>query len=277
MPVELWIDDGSPWYMSPDIWVVPGMDPEAGPGVPIAEHPAWIWARVHNRGDRRAANVTVKYYWANPSTAVTVESATLVGTSFANIDPGESREVLCVTPWTPTWVNDGHECVIVEAFSSVDPVLHGTTGPFQVRADRHVAQRNLHVLQVSPLMSLAAIPFAVANAAHFHSAAIEVRVERDKIARLEPLMQTLGLDALPEESKGLTTFGVRPYRCGEKATDVGKQKLKIESPAPSRLPLALLVDTSRRTSGGAFFRIEQFADGELVGGVGALLIAEEGV
>ena len=36
MAVELEIRDGDPWYLSPDVWTVPGNDPEGPPGLPIA-------------------------------------------------------------------------------------------------------------------------------------------------------------------------------------------------------------------------------------------------
>jgi hypothetical protein len=101
MAVELWIDDGDPWYLSPDIWVVPGNDPNGLPGIPILNMPSYVWARVHNRGTTGVSNATVRYYWADPSMAITPSTATLIGTSYVNLTPGETKEVLCLTRWIP--------------------------------------------------------------------------------------------------------------------------------------------------------------------------------
>lgn len=62
MAVELEIRDGDPWWLSPDVWVVPGIDPLGAPGMPIAGMPAYIWARVRNLGDTDVANAEVRYY-----------------------------------------------------------------------------------------------------------------------------------------------------------------------------------------------------------------------
>ncbi len=145
--LRLTIEDGNPWYLSPNIWTVPGSDPLGPEGLPVAGHPCYLWARVRNIGDVRAENATVRFYWANPSVGVTRDTATLVGTAFVTVDPGATGDVLCLTPWVPAWVNQGHECVLAETFHPLDPLP--TTVNFAVPSDRHVAQRNLSVLQVT--------------------------------------------------------------------------------------------------------------------------------
>ena len=44
--VLLEIEDGDPWYLSPNVWTVPGTNPEGPPGLPIAGKPAYLWARL---------------------------------------------------------------------------------------------------------------------------------------------------------------------------------------------------------------------------------------
>ena len=83
MPVQLHIRDGNPyWYLSPDIWVVPGNDPSASPGNPIAGQAAYLWAHVANIGSTDANSVRVDFFWANPALQVTRSNATLVGSAF---------------------------------------------------------------------------------------------------------------------------------------------------------------------------------------------------
>ena len=147
MPVTLEIDDGDPWWLSPDVWAVPN-DPTGAPGTPIAGQPTYLWARVHNTGGDDAVNATVRFYWANPATTVNRSTATAVGSANVTIPAGGVQEVLCLTPWVPSYVNDGHECIIAEAFQDfADPLPPGVD--FQVPTDRHTAQRNLAVLDVS--------------------------------------------------------------------------------------------------------------------------------
>ena len=123
MAVDLWVDDGNPWYLSPDIWVVPSDDPNDPPGMPVADVSAYVWARVRNRGSTPVTNASVRFYWADPSTVITPTTATLIGTSSVSLSASESKEVLCVTPWIPQFVNGGHECLLAQAFAPSDPAL----------------------------------------------------------------------------------------------------------------------------------------------------------
>jgi len=145
MPVELEIPDGDPWYLSPNIWTVPGSDPEGPAGAPVEGDPCYLWARVTNNGNFLVQNATVRFYWANPSVGFDRTTANLVGTSFVTLSAGETQDVLCLTPWYPEYVNQGHECVLAEAFHPSDDPLPGTV-QFNVPTDRHVAQRNLSVI-----------------------------------------------------------------------------------------------------------------------------------
>lgn len=145
MSVSLEILDGSPWYLSADIWTVPGDDPEGVPDQPIVGTPCYLWARVHNNGTALVQNAQVRFYWANPSVGFDRSSANFIGTANVTLAGGAQSEVLCLTPWVPTFVNGGHECVLAEAFhSSLDPLP--ATLAFNVSTDRHVAQRNLSVV-----------------------------------------------------------------------------------------------------------------------------------
>lgn len=150
MSVQLSIDDGSPWwYLSPDIWVVPGTDPNGAPGTPVAGQSAYLWARVHNTGDTDAANVRVDYYWADPTMQVARSTAHFVGSAFATVPAGATREALCLVPWVPTIVNGGHECLVATATHPADPLPNPLPDAFDPPTYRQVAQKNLTVLAMS--------------------------------------------------------------------------------------------------------------------------------
>jgi len=148
MSVSLEIADGSPWYLSPNIWTVPGDDPEGPPGQPIVGTPCYMWARVHNQGTDLVQNAQVRFYWANPSVGFDRSSANYIGTANVTLAGGAQSDVLCLMPWIPTFVNGGHECALAEAFhTSLDPLP--ATLAFNVPTDRHVAQRNLSVVMAA--------------------------------------------------------------------------------------------------------------------------------
>ena len=161
MSIALEIRDGNPWWLSFDIWTVPGNDPDGAEGIPIVGTPCYVWARVSNTGTSRVENATVRFYWANPNVGFDRTTATPIGTAFVTLNGGEAQEVLCLTAWLPSFVNGGHECLLVEAFhTSLDPLP--SSPAFDVTTDRHVAQRNLNVLAAQGTMMFSA-PFEVHN------------------------------------------------------------------------------------------------------------------
>jgi hypothetical protein len=277
MAVELWIDDGNPWYLSPDIWVVPSDDPNDPPGMPFEGISAYVWARVHNRGSTAVSNATVRYYWADPSTLITLATATLIGTSSASLAAGETKDVLCVTPWVPQFVNSGLECLVAEAFAPADPLPPSSpSDPIDVPGDRHVAQRNISVGKAAPMMMFLH-PF-VMGAGGRAGGKVALRVRRAPLEILKPLVRAIGLDRLPDEAPELDEVGVRPYRCGEPVDDVGKPELALEMRPGERRGMALAVRVPEKTpdGAGALFLVEQLAGDEVVGGVGVLVLAEGG-
>jgi hypothetical protein len=150
--VELLIKDGSPdWWLSPDIWVVPGTDPGGPPGTPAVGLTAYLWATVRNEGDLDASQVQVDFWVADPSLQIRKSTANHIGTAFADIAAGGSQDVLCLVPWHVTLVNGGHECVVVEASSPADPLSPPPADPDVLDPPdyRQIAQRNLSVLTVS--------------------------------------------------------------------------------------------------------------------------------
>lgn len=161
MSTELMIRDGDPhWWSSPDIWVVPGNDPNGPPGQPIAGEPAFIWGRVHNIGEQPVSGANVNFYWSNPATGVLRSNSTFVGSAFVDLEPGETKEVLCVIPWVPVVVNGGHECLVAEVIHSSDPLPSPLPDAFNPPLYRQVAQKNLTVLTMKKSMQV--LPIQVA-------------------------------------------------------------------------------------------------------------------
>lgn len=151
MTVQLVVRDGTPdWWESPDIWVVPGTDPEGAPGAPVAGQTAYLWARVANQGSTDVSQVQVDFWVADPTTQIRRSTAHHIGTAFADVPAGGTQEVLCLVPWAVTVINGGHECVVVAASSGADPLSPTPADPdvLDPVTYRQIAQRNLSVLEM---------------------------------------------------------------------------------------------------------------------------------
>lgn len=270
MSVELSIDDGNPWYLSPDIWVVPGNDPNGPIGMPVAHKPAYVWVRVNNRGTAPVSNAVVRYYWADPSTAVTVSTANLIGVSYVSLNPGEEKDVLCLSPWIPTWANNGHECLIAEAFSVEDPLpQRGAGDTFDVPNDRHVAQRNISVIYAS---SMVIHPFIVGGAPQLRSEEVTLRARQAPMELLIKLKRTIGLEHIPRSGGKIREFGLQPFHCGDQIQNVGKPKCTLKTGSRQSMALAIKLPETSRTQTGTFFLIEQLSGRKVVGGIGILVL-----
>jgi hypothetical protein len=143
-----------PFWESPDIFIMAGVDPGQAPPVPgqlgqvaLANQRNTIYAHVWNFGQAAAAEVLVEFYWCNPSLGITESSVQLIAqttTSLGARGSGQSHAVVkCPEAWTPTYVNGGHECLLVRVWD--DPADLPGEPKFDASINRHVAQRNIHV------------------------------------------------------------------------------------------------------------------------------------
>lgn len=277
MSVILSIEDGTPWYLSPNIWVVPGNDPNGAPGFPTFNSQSYVWSRVYNSGTTTVYHAIVNFYWTEPSTLITRKTAKKIGSSSVILGPGETKDVLCLTPWYPNWGNDKHICLISEVFSSSDPLPpHGDNDPFNPPADRHVAQRNIIVQSANPSNRTVVIPFIAANAGRMCSDEISLQVRRAPIKDLSELKRVIGLEELPKEMDEIEEFGMTWYRCGDQITDVGETKVTLNINKEDQTGMALVVRLPKEydNNAGSFFLIEELVCDEVVGGIGFLVMVE---
>ena len=157
---------GTVFWESPDIFVMPNQPAAGAPAVPAnlggmaqAGAPNTIFAHVWNLGRGPAFDVRVEFYWFNPTLGIEEADANLIGFTYITLgqrnSPKSHAVVRCPVDWVPTFVNDGHECLVVRAYSVIsDPLTHDA---WSASLNRHVAQRNIAVLrgaqaQASPLV-----------------------------------------------------------------------------------------------------------------------------
>jgi hypothetical protein len=270
MSVTLEIEDGNPWYLSPNLWVVPGDDPEGPPGMPIAGTNAYLWARVRNTGSTKVDNATVNFYWANPAVGVDRNTATPVGTAYVTLDGGQTSDVLCLVPWVPVYVNQGHECILAEAFHPVaDPLPTGVA--FNVPTDRHVAQRNLAVLKVPAPQPRFHFAFEIHNPGR-QEGVFNVNAAQGRVENVKRLLPLLGRDVvLPQNEAKVTRLGFVPSPCPtpEEMERAVPQIKELRVKPGGRVGYSLV---GTLDEGAALVHVEQRYNERLVGGLSLLLI-----
>jgi hypothetical protein len=144
----------APFWESPDIFLLAGVDPAIAPPKPpalgqiaLAGQPNTIYAHVWNFGNAAANEVIVEFYWVNPALGISSASVNLIGqtvTALGAKGSGNSHRVVkCPVAWVPTFVNGGHECLLVRIWDNVSD-LPGQP-MFDATWNRHIAQRNIHV------------------------------------------------------------------------------------------------------------------------------------
>jgi len=137
---------GTVFWESPDVW----SQGSKGINEPVVNEPTQVFARVTNLGMEDSTNATIQYWWANPSIAISEATATPIGTLTGQTIPAQNSVVFqSPTDWVPNEVNNGHECLIAQAF---DPLFDPLTDPMQPTADRHVGQKNEQLVTLSPGM-----------------------------------------------------------------------------------------------------------------------------
>lgn len=146
---------GVPFWESPDIFILPGVDPSAAPAIPkrlgsiaVANRPNTLYAHVWNFGHGAASEALVEFYWCDPSLGINAGSAQLIAqvpVTLGSKCSGRCHAVVkCPVAWRPSFVNGGHECLVVRVWDNPSDML-GSPG-FDASANRHVGQRNIHVV-----------------------------------------------------------------------------------------------------------------------------------
>lgn len=206
------LPNGTAFWLSPDI-SVESSDP-FGRGVAGEEN--FLHARIFNLGKAVAVPTRVDFYWADPSVGLGAEHMNLIGTEWVEVPAHSARDVRCNTPWIPTFLNGGHECLKVNCNNALlDPIKF----PFEPWLDRHAGQRNITVLDCPPG---GAIKFSLninnifnkAMRLQLHLKVEHLQVDRHAAERLTPraLLERVlafGQPPRPTAKELLTRFGDR--------------------------------------------------------------------
>lgn len=264
------IDHGNPWYLSPNVWAVPTNTPdEPSPGElsPKTGQPYYLKANVRNTETYRIDNATVILYWANPATTITRNTATRVGYAFVGIDGGQTAEALCLTPWIPSYINQGHECLVAEVVQGPPP----TSGPLDGQNDPSVAQHNLTVVMTSGKSFH--FPFGVCNAERKEQV-FTVRAQEATAEQFEAVVRLFG-SHLGHLTRGIIRgLGFVESPCPD------MHDLQGAVPQITQLKLGSYGCTGysvvgELASGAALVLVTQTMENRQVGGLGVLILNKE--
>jgi hypothetical protein len=174
------------FWESPDLFVAENYDAPSAPAFPPttggearASAPNTLWAHVWNLGLSPVYNARVEFYWCDPSLGINDTAATLIGATHVDLGDRYSGRchtiVKCPTTWVPTYVNGGHECLVVRAFEPLTDPLGML--PWDAARNRHVGQRNIAVVNAQSPAEIQ-IPLRLGCSAAPGRATIEVHPVR---------------------------------------------------------------------------------------------------
>ncbi len=233
-------------WLSPDIVVIKPDGTRGGEAV--AGDINQVEVTVTNDGGIDAVDAYVEAFVANPSVGFTPATSTLVGAGFLTI-PGYSRQAISFS-WMPPPSEAGHRCLAARVNLTIPPDGYYDGTVFDVRGDRHVAQRNISVIPLGT-MPMMLFSFRVINPKGAKQRyALQVRQVTDP-RRLRSIGQTLGSDLVQFSARELKGFGLRMGRA--------IQAEDQESGGAAPRTTALLAATPRSAPGKRAFRLDMAA------------------
>lgn len=265
---DLVIDHGTPWWLSQSVWVVPATSPdEPAPGevAPVVNQQYYGVANVRNTTDEDIENATVYFWWANPSLGIiTSTNANLIGTSLVNVKANQTNTTLELTPWIPSFVNNGHECIIAAVVEGGGPppsVLDGANDPT-------VAQHNLGVVYTGPQkQGRFHYPFQICNPSRIEQSYI-VQAREASIEEAKPFLK----DRIVHAGK-LRKHGFLRIPCPEpKEYENAHPLLDGIKLTPFSCSGFTLVGSSE--GGITLVHVTQHVGDRIVGGLSVLIISE---
>ena len=181
------LEKGTEFWNSPDINFFPKVKGNAMPNTEVT-----VQAKIWNDGYLPAVGVTVDFFWFTPALVFISAKENRINKKPVQVTiPAQSCiSVTCPDPWIPTFIGDGHECLVVQCnsfFEGKDGLKH----PLHAELDRHVAQRNLTVSEAKSGQKLLLVmqnPFDTGASFSLHLSSRLVRGNFARIREQDPDM-----------------------------------------------------------------------------------------
>jgi hypothetical protein len=234
-----------PFWESPDIYILAGVPPSTAPDVPaqlgqvaLAGQDNTVYAHVWNLGRTAARNVYVEFSWCNPALGIDAAGITRIGYTWTALGARGSgqahRVVKCPESWQPTFVNGGHECLLVRAFDwPADPL---TTPEWDASINRHVGQRNIHVVP-SGLALTGPLQLSVGQLFGAPATVAVTRTQPSNVPWLQVRSGARGFFPAPAPATGQVSVGLAGGGTGAGQTEVTQDGMTVvldssDSPPP---------------------------------------------
>lgn len=204
---------------------------------------------VKNRGALSAV-VTVRLYYADPTTVFTPLSTNLIGQKVYLVGAGATTQSP-VMPWTPPGTIPSHICLLAEATCSPDPSI----GTFDVVNDRHYGQQNVNILVVQNSQKTS-FEFFAGNPGR-EAAEFSVRAHPVEAEALRQLEKLYNAEAIELNPKALALRVVEP---GQRQRV--RQEISLKLKPQERRLCQLMMDVPPDLGSHQFFAVEleQLAD-----------------
>jgi hypothetical protein len=168
----------------------------------------------------------------------------------------------------PSFVNNGHECVLAEAFHAQDPLP--ASPDFNVPTDRHVAQRNLNVVMMAKSQKMFSLSFQVCNTWRT-TRTFQVSTRPGRVEELKTLLPHLGR-SLPNLGKGtVKAAGFLSKSCPNEH-DHKQARPVIEQLEVKPNSCTGLSVVGELEGEAALLHVVQTVDGKEVGGLSVLVV-----
>jgi len=296
------------FWESPDVSVLPGVEAGVAPlhpatagGIAKASAPNTLYAHLWNLGKAPASRVRVEFWWFDPSLGFNRDAGHLVGAAYVDlgdrftvypewrevrtaygswVSRGAHAIVRCPETWVPTYLNGGHECLVVRVMDPFfDPVA---VAQFSPSLDRHVGQRNIAVIQAASPATLT-LPLALGRPDHPGDVGVEVTSEDPATMEWLKLMTGSRTQVFRAAAEPLvagllppTPAGARPIRLDSVDADCRPQLLVEHDHFPRGCdPLQIVVHASvadLEKGEAHVLRVRQRVDGDVVGGYTVVLM-----
>jgi len=266
------------WY-SPDIVIIQPNGTRGGEA--IAGQLNQVEIRVTNDCGIPANDALVDAFFCTPSTGFTPATTIPIGADYLTID-GYSSAVIRI-PWVPDPDHAGHACILARVSLLFPPDTYADGTIFDVRGDRHIAQRNISIVALMQAQQFI-FPFTIVNTALEPAVLFVVAQELRGREDLNQLRASAGFrfaqfgkEPLPnfgmELTKELVTMGEqRPG--GKFGYGRMQHQIELSLDAGAEQPAVLVVERSPYAEEGTLHAIEvrQYDRYEqLVGGLTVLV------
>jgi hypothetical protein len=261
-PVSLYMNyeiPGPDQYFNPNVYAGDNSGNLVSPQNGV---PCYLWANVQNNSTVTAQSVSVSFFVCIPQGSVVYPETLGTGT-VDQILSGQSKKIMCTTPWTPDTSVQQHQCLTAVTTCTGSPAPSTTPGTTLQQNNYQVGLHNVQVTTVSQATDSTERSFHIIDAAN----AGYVEFVREPLAKKRNLLQRMGIESnIPEAPNGeiLNIF----RKSDEKA--LGE---RVDFIAGENQEYYTKVTVKKYEPGtAALYNVQQFENGKLIGGVSQIII-----